>query len=348
MVDPKDVEQFVAMYFGKGGNINPWFTRRLKQAPLELRDAVNDKVRELGLDRLNSEEAQRLAPNRPQKGNLTDEDWEQLSEKVFEAIINHPGDRLGDVLIKIGNKMMSQLPPAKQKKLTKGNFGKLVDNIEKRIAELLEADTLAEQLTIKLQSIEESPKREDVLQSLTDEEILSFKKRFLELITPDEILSTVPEETVLESIPTSTLIGRSFQRAVEMIQESNNGLTGALNKLKEEIERKQVPQKSITAETAVSYVPLPRIAMIGLMATQFQIVASKLSNKAKFFYIDKNMKGGDTIPDNCQYVILWTRHISHAMQDHAKAKCSKIGAELIRHAGGVDTLVRKLETILTK
>jgi hypothetical protein len=300
----------------------------------------------MGLDKLDNEEAaKRVEHTRPKPATLTEEEWDDLAEKLFPSVVKHPTTPL----VVLANKLMAQVPADKRKKFSGHNIEPLSTRIKDRFESLLKQQSELEELKVKLLGIQSAPSKEEIITGLTDEEVLQLSHRIIGLMSPDEILSHVSDEILLEEIPTPVLVGKAVQRTLEMFQEMADNFNGTLTALKEEIDRKRIEHPAKRSNGAVYAPPqLPKVALIGLKAVQFKEVAEQLAEKAQCHYVDKNMRNGETIPNACNYVVVWTRHVPHNMQIQAQLKCAKNGSELVYHTGGTDTLVKKLETLLAK
>ena len=346
MSDVVQISRLVSMYLNSSGKVNAWFTRKMKETTPEVREEVWKQIRHMGLDRLDNEEAaKRVQHTRPKSATLTEEEWDDLAEKLFPSVVKHPTTPL----VVLANKLMAQVPVDKRKKFNGHNIEPLSTRVKDRFESLLKQQTELQELKVKLLGLQSTPSKEEIIAGLSDEEVLQFSQRVIGLMTPHEIMSQFTDDILMEEIQTPVLVGKAVQRTLEMFQEMGDNFNGTLNALKEEIEKKRVEPKRSVGNGAIYAPPqLPKIALIGLKAVQFKEVAEKLADKAQCHYVDKNMRNGETIPNACNYVVVWTRHVPHNMQIQAQLKCAKNGSELVYHTGGTDTLVKKLETVLAK
>jgi hypothetical protein len=218
----------------------------------------------------------------------------------------------------------------------------------------LEAEQKSQVLATRIESLEATTQsKEQIIASLKDREIeYHFKERILNLCTPAELLALFPNDFLIDQIPTNLLVAQAIARSLEMINDVGQGIIGALEALKLEIHNQPIIKQPLSklpyGQTVVRQaVVLPKIALIGLLAAQFQTVVDRIGEKAKLVFVDKDdAHNADSIPNGCNYIVVWTKFVSHSIDGWAKSKAIG-GTQLIRHNGGIDGLVKKLEEVLT-
>jgi len=337
--------ELVAMYLTKDRRVNPWFARKMQDVAPEIRDEVWRKIKELGLD--DNRMSASLPVPRRQKVVFTDAEWSWIADKVFDGLRK----RRSEPVHVLANKAISQMPKERHRRLTGHSIAHLTQIISKRIDDLLEAEKKSQVLSAKVESLEAtSQSKEQIIASLKDREIeYHFKERILNLCTPAELLALLPNDFLIDQIPTNLLVAQAIARSLEMVNDVGQGIIGALEALKLEIHNQPIivkHQKSSSKASSIGTVVLPKIALIGLLAAQFQTVVDRVGEKAKLVFVDKDdAHNADSIPNGCNYIVVWTKFVSHSIDGWAKSKAIG-GTQLIRHNGGIDMLVKKLEEML--
>ena len=339
------VDQLVARYLNKHGRVNAQFTRQMREAPIEVRDAVWKKIRDAGLDTLPDAEAAKAAATlKPAaKSPLADEDWDLLAESALSSLCRHPGKSL----VVVANGFIKQFPREKQRRLSAVSIKPLVDRLAARLADQEQTASALAAANEELLARSTAPDRAEILSSLSDDEVLHrYGARVLAMVTPADVLAHVPDDVLVANLPTPLLVGQAVQRSFESFTETLATLTGTLAAMQREIERKAQPAvNSAWKQPALAVPPkVPRVAIVGALPEQFQRLVGEFQGRAQLKFVDR-AHNGDTLPA-CEYVLMWTAFVSHSLQSAVQSHVGP-GTEVIRYGHrGIEGLAKRLAAIL--
>lgn len=343
------LDEIIGYYLSDKSGQKKWFTRKMNQLSEDEQNEVWKALEERGHRRPVEEETDERTPRLMIQWEETE--WDQLTDIVWRARKNDPSE----TLIGLVKKAMSQFPEKRRRNI---RVLKEIEPLQQRlqakdeaILASLEAYELAklriEELEVHQQA---APSRDEVLGTLTDEEILQhYGQRVLHLYSPDEILRQYSPEVLLSNVQPADLAAQAIKTGVEMFLDTQKELVGAVRQLSATVERQQ--PRTITHGKPSMPMPrpigskLPKVTVVGLLSNQQAKVEERLSGRANFNFVDKNRKA-DGIPENQDVILLAANFISHAMQEAAKKRVNGTATRLIVHHGGVDMLVRKLDAIL--
>jgi hypothetical protein len=269
-----------------------------------------------------------------------EDEWEFLVTRVSALCLKEPTTGIANLAARI-MKMM----PEEQRRPTHAG---LVSELNKRLIEYnrtkwLEIDQELQAAKHELERRKAQPTREEVLSSLTKEELDGLTQQVVDNLSPHDLVSRFSEQTILDCISTEAVIANAFVKVcsnagqhTRLLEENLTMLSRLLAEMPQEKIRRQLQEKAAPAR-------LPQVAFVGFKADQIAIVADSLRGRIRLDVIDKNRS---TFESQADIIILWTKFISHSFQTQVTLNMKK-GARLIRFNGGLETAAREIERALT-
>jgi hypothetical protein len=266
-----------------------------------------------------------------------EDEWDFLVSKVSALALKEPTTGLAC----LAGRIMEQMPVHQRRPTHAG----LVSDLNKRLIEYnrehwLEVEQELRTAKDELTRRKEALSREEVIASLTDEEIGQFTQRIIDNLSPDDLCSQFSEQTVLDCISQEAVvahaIAKSFARFGEhtrILEENLTMLSRLLSELPQEKIRRQLQEK------AAAPARLPQVAFVGFKAEQIAIVADSLRGRIRIDVIDKNRSRFDS---SAEIIIIWTKFISHSFEAQVIQNMKK-GARLIRFSGGLEAASREID-----
>jgi len=263
----------------------------------------------------------------------SEKEWDQLAELVFAMRRNHPEQSVSALV----NRAQKQFPEDRRRTgLSNHAIRPLLDRLRALDSRLREAQDEAASLRARIAIYDGIETRDQVLSSLTDDEILRFGDRLLGLLTPNDVIAAFPTEEMVALIPVERLVGVAAQRfAFELLHRKietsvllpKNFLTDA--KIRQPSVSRQTPKKR------------PRIVMVGLKGNQPQHVRERLEDICELTFLDVSLRDGHAIPTSADHVFIWSNFVSHI---HRNVVRSRISTDRItEHHGGLQVLIDKAE-----
>jgi len=240
----------------------------------------------------------------------------------------------------LATRIMQQMPEEQRRPAHAG----LVSELGKRLVEYNHAHWLDVEQELKtakeeLHRRKEALSREEVIASLTEEEIEQFSNKIIDALSPFDLVSRFSEQTILDCITTEAIMASALIRVcsqagqhTRLLEENLTMTTRLLAELPQEKIRRQLQEKPAP-------VRLPQVAFVGFKADQIGIIADSLRGRIRIDIIDKNR---NTFDSQADIIILWTKFISHSF-DSQVARNMKKGARLIRFNGGLENAAREIE-----
>jgi hypothetical protein len=279
-------------------------------------------------------------PNEPKTSNQHkvfwgEDEWEWLVPKVASLHLKEPTTGITN----IATRLMSQMPAEKRRSVHAG----LVSELSKRLVEYnrkwLNLDHELVVANEEIKRRKEAVSREEVIASLTDEEIQGFTDRIIDNLSPIDLCSRFSEQVILDCISTEAVVAQAviksfsnFSQHSRVLEENLTMLSRLLAEMPQEKIRKQLEEKSAPAR-------LPQVAFVGFKAEQIAIVADSLHGRIRLDIIDKNRSRFDSQAD---IILMWKKFISHSFEAQIVANMKK-GARLIRFGGGLESAAREVE-----
>lgn len=286
------------------------------------------------------ETAKRLKNGNQRKIFWGEDEWEFVTPRVSAICLKEPTTSLTNIITRI----MEQMPKDKRRPVHAG----LVSELSKRLSEYnqtkwLDIDRELQSAKHELTKRKEALSREDVILSLTEEEISGLTNKIIDNISPVDICSRFSEQTILDCISPEAVIAHAFIKIcsqvgqhAQLLEENLMMQVRLLAELPHEKMRKQLQEKAAPAR-------LPQVAFVGFKNDQIAIIADALRGRIRIDVIDKNRTTFDSQAD---IIILWTKFISHSFQTQVTQNMKK-GARLIRFNGGLESAAREIERALT-
>jgi hypothetical protein len=340
---PQELQELVDMYAsGKQGKRN-WFTRRMKKHSAADQGKVWKELERLGHHRPGE------GPSQPKQSRSmiiwTEDEWDKLAELVWRMRKNAPSD----TLVSLAKRAMSQFPQDRQRNIRVNNELKpLIERLKIQDEQLLKLQDECNSLKARLENTQEAPSRDEILDSLDDEEVyIRFGDRVLAALTPHEVISRYSQEMLLEHVQLPDMAGALVRGLLESwsSQKEDTELTSTLKDLRAAIAANSNKPKMPTPQVRPQATRLPKVTVIGMKSNQMQEVQKRLGDRVNFNFVDKNRKA-DAIPTSQDVIVLWASFVTHAMQDQAK-KAAANGTKLIVHHGGVEKMIKEIEGVLS-
>lgn len=357
------MDEIISYYESNKPGHKVWFKRKMNRLSPDEQQQVWQRLEALGHHTGHAEtnghhkppeepEAEEQPQQRAKKIVWTDEEWDRLADLVWRVRKNEPTESL----VGICKRVMPQFPAERRRIIRVNNdILPLIARLTERDEETLKTADELEKTKHKVEQLQAQiariPTREEVLGTLTDEEVIQhYGQRLLEILTPEDLLSSLPHEAILSYFPTNELAAHLVRSALETYQDTQRELLGAMRELttvvKEQQQHKPAPHRP-SMPLPKPQVRLPRVTVVGLLPIQQGTVETKLKGRANFNFVDKNRKPDNSaIPDNQDVILLAANFINHSMQDLAKRKAQGTQTKVILHHGGIDTLIRRLDGLL--
>ena len=352
---------------GIPGKIN-WFFRKMYEKPQDFKNEVWHQLKKAGFVVENAQKRVEAGPVHPTKTSKTvlnttvinpegtktridwtDAEWDHLADLVESMRRNNPEPPLSCLI----TRALAQFPKERRRKLTgTKQMEPLVNRLKERYQTLTSAKDDLERLLQKVAEQESAPSKQEILESLTDDEIVqNFSQRVLDALVPAEIFAYFPTEALLESIPNSTLIAYTIQKILEGFSETSNNFNRSFGDLGNAIqtlkrENKSAVTPSIPVPRPIVFNKKPRVTVVGMIGDQPVALESRLAGRANFNFMDKD-QAKTSIPSSSDIVVFWARFCSHKIQNQIKNSLPP-SCRLITHHGGIHKLAETLDAMLPK
>jgi len=266
-----------------------------------------------------------------------EDEWEFLVSRVSALCMKEPTTGLTNLAARI-MKMM----PEEQRRPTHAG---LITELNKRLIDYnrikwLDVEHELQSAKAELDRRKAAPSRQEIIDSLTDEEIQHLTTKVIDNLSPYDLCSRFSEQTILDCISPDAVIAQAFLRVIshttqhsKLLEENLTMLSRLLAELPTEKLRRQQQEK------AAAPVKLPQVAFVGFKAEQIAIVVDSLRGRIRVDVIDKNRSRFDSSAD---IIIMWKKFISHSFQSQITANMKK-GARLIRFDGGLENAAKEIE-----
>jgi hypothetical protein len=277
--------------------------------------------------------------NRTRKVFWGEDEWEFIVSRVSALTLKEPTTGLTNLAARI-----MQMMPEEQRRPQ----ASLVTELSKRLVEYnrtkwLDVERDLQAAKSELERRKAAPSRQEVIDSLTDEEINHLTTKVIDNLSPFELCSRFSEQTILDCISPDAIIAQAFMRVVShttqhsmLLEENLTMLSRLLAELPTEKLRRQQQEKAAVPAK------LPQVAFVGFKADQIAIVVDKLRGRIRVDVVDKNRSRFDSSAD---IIIMWKKFISHSFQSQITTNMKK-GARLIRFDGGLENASKEIERAL--
>jgi hypothetical protein len=256
----------------------------------------------------------------------TDEEWDQLAQLVWRMRKNDPGA----TLVSLSQRAIEQFPRARQRDITSSQQLKPLLN---RLSEIDESmSTSVRQIIPRLQEEikdlrENRHTREELIQTMTDDEILHhFKGRVLELTPASQIIQQMDPDKILEQLSLERITKYTVKKLTEKTEEKTESYSNNSEASIEISEEKQESEQ------------LKRIFVMGLLDEQASRIEKQFKDKLDIQCLPKKIH---SIPESGDAYVLATGFISHKDQNRLKGK---IHSDKIYFANGGLTSIKRILT----
>ena len=222
--------------------------------------------------------------------------------------------------------------------------GKRVESLLKEVyREAKDARALRDELRSELEKVASAPKKEEILDKLTDEEVLVYYgQRVLEHSQPQDIIEAFSPQELLSMVPTDQLMGYAASRLTSDLLTREIKLHHTVRHEGQEVatDGKHREQKNRS---------LPHIAIVGATNDQFTRIREHFLKNATFTHVQRSRLQSNGIPDRTDMVVTWSNFAAKAQKKIVKARCRVLGLHAGRtptHYGGFNALIDVISELL--
>lgn len=224
---------------------------------------------------------------------------------------------------------------------------------EKKAGGLTPRRVMQDEIDLLKMELEERPTKEQLIESLSDEELKPHMKRLLSNLSMNQVLAHFTPEEILRHIPVAKLlpaVAGIFTEGLTAFGATMASISEALAETKAPVIVAPSGGASAVAQKSDRQ-QLLRITVLGPNNEQGRVVKEHFEGRAKVNVINKQSGAGkitkDMIPASSDLVVLWARFANHADRAAIKAK-QKSASFFFREIpdGGVESLIRHIEEAL--
>lgn len=293
------------------------FKRRMRELPEEQRKEIWGKLQDRGVNQFDISAKDIIST----ADKFTEDEWNLLAKTVWEIRKNDPTVRLIDAT----NTAMDSLPKERRLVLHNGNQLKIIYD------KLTEIDTNYRKNSEEYEALSDLSKeiksKEEILRDLNYQDLVSLKKRVLDICNPDELLEFIPKESVLETVSVPEIMSCLYNRTLEHMEDVVSKNTAEL------LESIRVRESHVEKKLNVK---MPRILIVGLLGDQQRIIQQKLNKEFIVKFQDKN---NQSIQGEQDLTLIFANFVSHSLTNQA----SKVKFAIVHH-GGITKAVDKALT----
>ncbi len=200
------------------------------------------------------------------------------------------------------------------------------------------------ELRKELERVASAPKMEEILENLTDEEVLVYYgQRVLEHSQPQDIIDAFSPEELLSMVPTDQLMGYAARRF------TSDFLTREI-KLHHTVRQEGKDVATGNRHREEKSKSLPHIAIVGATNEQFTRIREHFLKKATFTHVERSRLQSNGIPNRTDMVVTWSNFAAKAQKKIVKARCRELGLHADRtptHYGGFNGLIEVIDGLLS-
>jgi hypothetical protein len=187
----------------------------------DLDDDLNDADTDDESDEKEEPTSKRRGPGRGPRIMWTEDEWEKIAETVYSMRRNRPIP----ALVKLVNRAMKQMPAERRRKLQGvNNLKPLIDRLLKiGVEEKTKAEEY-DRYRSQIQQMGKIPTREEIISTLTDEELNQVKLRVstldfdnVNIAWKDKILANLTDEEILTRFSQTVLDNQTPAQLMEMV-----------------------------------------------------------------------------------------------------------------------------------
>ncbi len=239
----------------------------------------------------------------------SDAEWDMLAELVNAMRRNSP-----DSIATLANRAQKQFPRDRQRPgiLTTVALQPLVERIQKMDRAIREKAEKCDEFAAKLTFFENVPTREQVLQSVTEEELRThFVPGVLQMLAPADVLSAFPAEVLLEAIGTADLAGLAVKR---MVRDMLNRPVNVSVQMPEQRHAASTNRIKNASGQVNGYAngKRKRVVVVGTKGDQPRHLHERVGSIVDLTCIEAEKLHANAMPRNADYYVLWSRFISHS------------------------------------
>lgn len=344
----------------KTGQVNPYLNRVMKQLPESMLRDIRERIERNGhateevtapVEEDDDDDTELVKTRRKTPRNFWDtETWDRYTELVWRMRQNAPAGKFGAMC----EKAMEQMPAHLRRPAHSMFQGELCPKLQARSQSLMAQAHEAAQLQERLRQVREAPSREQIIEGLTEDELLGLARRVMPLVPIAEFMDmagVVPED-LLDDVPLPVLTGHVVQR---MMERGGGRLTETLGVIAQ-----LLPHARPSNGTAVSnghalpvakghthplprVIPKARVVVVGLKGDQVHHLKGRLADDVILLHMDKDRAAAQL--QQCDIVVIWVRFVSHRVDECVKSRLRHPDfrkTRLVLHKGGLDTMAEAI------
>lgn len=273
----------------------------------------------------------REPPKRRRNVRWTAEEYKDLAHTIWSMRKNDPTAPL----VTLAQRAVAQMPQDRKRKITAAS------QIQPIVEELKLLDTKYHAAFAEVPRLESSVKslressftKEEILETLTDDEILIyFGDKVSRLLSPEQILSKMDYDDILTSVPLEKVAGYVAESVV-----------GKLISFEEsEIEEVPTPASSTSKPTATKD-NRPSCLVVGALSRQHSNITARLKRLAKVSFLRKDQA---VPPAGYDYYLIWLDFVTHGMCDAVAAHTPK--DQIVSYKGGLSKMDEALSRAIKR
>ena len=273
-----------------------------------------------------------------------DAEWDFVLQRAATLQLERPDKRLSSLI----TDAQERLAPHSRRKLHAYDMREVTKRLiaynKTQIDKQAQLELELEEARLELDTRRAAPSREDILSSLSDDELIErFAKRLMSVLPPDDVVSNFGPETILACIPTPSIVavamGQLFSEYAthSKLMEQNLAVLGrVLAEMPTEKIRRQV-------QTSGAPVQLPKALLVGFKPEQGGIIADRFHGRVKVETQDKNRK--NFAGTSADIIVVLVKFVPQTMVDQIR-RLAKPSCRVILHTGGLETVAQEIERIL--
>lgn len=320
--------------FGSASRISPHFESRGNRENSDTTVEINGD----SLNRIKEDNART-------KIQWNDDEISLLATELHALRRKEPGTQL----VRMLNRAQKRLPRDRRRDIT------TVSQFEPVLRKLMEIDQQVwqdhEHIKNNREAIKEqqpAPSRDEILNSITDDEVTKlFGKRAISLMSPDEIISLIGTESLLEMVPLpalSAFVAKKQMETFNRFSDIESLMWDLYARLDGEEDHKPISPQAKERDNKLS--KTPKVVFYGLLPRQYSEVTSRLGKRVVYHFVDKKRES-DPVPKSADIVVFWARFASHSLQTKVKSSLPP-GCQFVLHHGGISEMASIINDALRK
>jgi hypothetical protein len=297
------------------------------------------------IERVQKENApQQAKRRRTVQAKWGDAEWNFVVQRVAALRLEHPDERLSA----LAGQAQERLAPHSRRKLHPYDMRefsrRLIAFNQQQVDKQAQLELDLEAARLELDARGAAPTRDEILSTLSDDELIErFAKRLMSILPPDEVVSSFGPETVLACLPTPSLVAFAMGKLLSEYATHSNLMEQNLAVLGRVLAEIPVEKIRRQAQSPATPAQLPKVLLVGFKPEQGGIIADRFHGRVKVETQDKNRKNfGGTVAD---IIVVLVKFVPQTMIEQIR-KAAKSPCRVVLHTGGMETVAQEIERIL--